>query len=220
MPSRTIAIGDIHGYSAALDALLAAVDPQPSDTVVTLGDYIDRGPDSKGTLDRLLALASCCLLVPILGNHDEMLLTIVDGQFYLLDKWLTFGGSATLASYACEFPDEIPPPHLDFLRRCQAWHETDGHFFVHANYDPRKKLPKQPPQLLRWGSLEGNLPGPHCSGKTAIVGHTAQESGEVLDLGYLKCIDTWIYGNGWLTAMDVDSGRIWQADKEGRMREA
>jgi len=72
--------------------------------------------------------------------------------------------------------------------------------------------------VLRWESLKLRQPGPHCSGKTAIVGHTAQRDGEILDLGYLKCIDTCCYGEGWLTALDVDSGQVWQADKEGRMR--
>ncbi len=62
-------------------------------------------------------------------------------------------------------------------------------------------------------------PGPHISGKTAIIGHASQKSGEILDLGYLKCIDTWCYGDGWLTALDIDSGQMWQADKAGRMRD-
>ena len=67
-------------------------------------------------------------------------------------------------------------------------------------------------------SLRDRVPGPHCSNKTAIVGHTSQKDGEVLDLGYLKCIDTCVYGDGRLTAMNVESGRLWQADKHGRMK--
>ena len=61
-------------------------------------------------------------------------------------------------------------------------------------------------------------PPPHISGKTAILGHTAQKNDAILDLGHLKCIDTWIYGDGWLTAMDAPSGQVWQADQYGKLR--
>ncbi len=76
MPGRTIAIGDIHGCADALATLIAAIEPGPDDLVVTLGDYIDRGPDSRGTIELLIALAGRCRLVPILGNHDQMLLEL------------------------------------------------------------------------------------------------------------------------------------------------
>ena len=62
------------------------------------------------------------------------------------------------------------------------------------------------------------LPAPHVSGKTAIVGHTSQKTGEVLDFGYLTCIDTYCYGGGWLTAFDATSGRFWQFDQQGKSR--
>ncbi len=58
--ARTIAIGDIHGCLLALNAILGAIDPQPDDVIVTLGDYVDRGPDSRGVLERLIALAGQC----------------------------------------------------------------------------------------------------------------------------------------------------------------
>jgi len=219
MADRIIAIGDIHGCSAALDAVLAAADPRPGDTVVALGDYVDRGPDSRGALDRLIALGERCRLVPILGNHDEMLLDIVSLRPSLLADWLSYGGDATLASYGCTNPQGIPEEHIAFLRSCASWHETEGHFYVHASYLPRKPFKKQPADVLRWESIRDNVPRPHRSGKVAVVSHTSQKNGEVLDLGHLICIDTWVYGDGWLTALDVDSGQLWQADKTGRMRE-
>ncbi len=74
MRPRTIAIGDIHGCSRALEAVLTAIGPRPDDVIVTLGDYVNRGPDSRAVLDRLIALEGQCTLVPILGNHDQMLL--------------------------------------------------------------------------------------------------------------------------------------------------
>ena len=68
MPGRTIAISDIHGCSTAFRALLTAISPQPDDTIVTLGDYVDRGIDSKGVIDILIDLERSCRLVPLLGT--------------------------------------------------------------------------------------------------------------------------------------------------------
>ncbi len=215
---HTIAIGDIHGCLAALDALLAAIRPGTEDTIVTLGDYVDRGPDSRGTIERLLTLGRQCRLVPLLGNHDEMMLHVHDGCAELYDDWIRFGGDATLASYGTRRAEDVPPEHIAFLRGCRLWHETDRHFFVHGNYLADTPLDRQPRETLLWESLKTRHPGPHGAGKTAIVGHTSQKNGEILDLGYLLCIDTCCYGQGWLTALEVDSGRVWQADKEGRMR--
>ena len=70
---RTIAIGDIHGCLGPFDAILNAISPGASDTVVTVGDYIDRGPDSKGVIERLLELRRVTQLVPLMGNHEEMM---------------------------------------------------------------------------------------------------------------------------------------------------
>ena len=107
--------------------------------------------------------------------------------------------------------------HLDFLRSCRLFFETERHFLVHANYQANLPLDLQPRQVMLWPSLKDRQPGPHCSGKLAVVGHTAQKNGEILDLGYLKCIDTCCYGDGWLTAMELETGRLWQADKEGKL---
>ncbi len=219
MAGRTIAIGDIHGYTAALDALLEAVRPAPDDTIVTLGDYIDRGPDSRGTIGRLIRLADECRLVPLLGNHDEMLLSIIDGRIDVFPDWLSYGGNTTLHSYDCTGVEGVPEPHVDFLRNCRDYHETATHFFLHANYHEDLPLAELPVYLLRWETLRSRTPGPHYSGKTAIVSHTAQRGREVLDLGHLVCIDTYLYGGGWLTALDVEIRRLWQVDAAGRLRD-
>ena len=219
MPGRLIAIGDLHGCVAALDAILENVAPQADDTIVTLGDYIDRGPDSRGVVARLLELRTACRLVPLLGNHDDILLDICQGAEELMGDWLTFGGEETLASYQTTKPQKIPVDHIEFLESCTLMYEAERHFFTHGSYDPRLPLGEQNPRLLLWGKLRPAPPGPHPSGKIAIVGHTAQRDGQILDLGYLKCIDTCCYGNGYLTALDVNTGHVWQADKKGRMKE-
>jgi serine/threonine protein phosphatase 1 len=216
--TRIIAIGDIHGCLAALEAVLAAASPRADDTIVTLGDYVDRGSDSRGVIARLLGLRAQCRLIPLLGNHDEMMLNVYDGQWDLYVDWLLFGGNATLESYALERPEGLPLEHIDFLRSCKLVYEGERHFFLHGNYRSDLRLSEQPRDMVLWESLKHRQPGPHRSGKMAIVGHTSQKTGEVLDLGYLKCIDTCCYGDGWLTAMDVESGQLWQADKAGRMR--
>ena len=72
----------------------------------------------------------------------------------------------------------------------------------------------------RWQLLDPDRAEPHLSGKTLIVGHTEQTDGEVLDLGFIRCIDTACWRYGWLTAMDVHSGEIWQAQRFGVLREA
>jgi serine/threonine protein phosphatase 1 len=216
--SRTIAIGDIHGCLAAFEALLAAVRPRPDDTIITLGDYVDRGPDCRGTIERLLALGRECRLIPLLGNHEEMMLNVYDGHGELYVDWLLFGGNATLDSYDTMRPEDVPPAHIEFLRACRPIYETEKRFYVHGNYMADVPLSEQPRETLLWDSVKARRPGRHVSGKTAIVGHASQKSGEILDLGYLKCIDTWCYGDGWLTALDVESGEAWQANKSGRMR--
>ena len=218
MSPRTIAIGDIHGCSNAFLRLLEAIDPQSDDTLVTLGDYVDRGPDTRGVIDRLLQLPSRCRLVTLLGNHEQMLLEAwagrVDANF-----WLACGGLATLKSYgAVTEVEQIPSEHIEFIENCRLFYEQDAHFFVHANYLPDEPLEEQGRDMLLWRSLRAFTPGPHCSGKTAVVGHTCQPEGEIFDLGYLKCIDTCCYRQGWLTALDVDSGRIWQANQDGDLR--
>lgn len=218
--ARLIAIGDIHGCLPALEAVLGALQPAADDTVVTLGDYVDRGPDSRGVLERLIDLTGRCRVVPLLGNHDHMMLEIYDGRMELFIEWLLYGGDATMQSYEASRLDELPARHIDFLRGCRLYYETERYFFLHGNYLADVPLAEQPRDTVLWESLKTRLPGPHFSGKTAILGHTAQRSGEILDLGYLKCIDTWCYGEGRLTALEVATGRTWQATKSGRLRTA
>ena len=216
MRARTIAIGDIHGCALALAAVLEAIKPAKQDTLVFLGDYVDRGPDSRGVIEQVLALETLCHVVPLLGNHEVMLLDALNNGAEGAG-WLQYGGAETLASYEWAI-ENIPSSHLDFLKKLRRCHETATHFFVHANYIPDIPLAEQPDYVLLWEHLFASLPARHESGKIAIVGHTAQRSGEINDLGHVICIDTYCHGGGWLTALDVDTGDVWQGDKQGRMR--
>jgi serine/threonine protein phosphatase 1 len=224
MAGRTIAIGDIHGCLAALTTLIDAIDPGPEDTLITLGDHIDRGPDSRGVLDRLISLAERCEVVPLMGDHEEMLVDALQ-NITALKRWLTCGGSETLRSYGWilgtsrrPLTDWIPEAHRGFLVGCRSYHETERHFFVHAGFLPELKLEEQPGQALRWRVTDSKTAIPHHSGKVAVVGHTPQLAGEVLDLNFLVCIDTNCVRGGWLTGFEINTGQVWQADKAGKLR--
>ena len=245
---RMIAIGDIHGCSDALSALIDAIDPQPDDTIVTLGDYIDRGPDSRGVVEQILALQERCEVVHLLGNHELMLL-IAKQNPAQQEWWESVGGAATVQCYrdaareslkngdqvneannddSSEASDDdqridlcelIPRRHLDFFESCSLAYETDTHIFVHANYEADQPIGEQNEEVLLWQHLTPNqIPGPHVSGKQVVVGHTPQFDGEILDLGHVVCVDTYCFGDGWLTAIEVNTGEVWQANKHGQLR--
>ncbi len=218
MSGRLIAIGDIHGCRVALDTLLEAIAPRKNDIIVTLGDYVDRGPDSKGVIDSLIELGKRTHLVGLLGNHEEMMLDVVrNGRSH--HSWLRYGGVETLDSYG--FNGDLgflSPDHDRFFDSLGDYFVIGDYFFTHAAYDPDAPLEHQTSDMLRWYSLTDGLPSPHQSGKVAIVGHTANRDGEILDMGHLVCIDTYCYGGGWLTAIDVKSRQLWQASDLGHLR--
>jgi serine/threonine protein phosphatase 1 len=219
MASRTIAIGDIHGCLEPFERLLAALKLGADDTFIVLGDVVDRGPESRGVIERLLLLRNECRLVCLLGNHEEMMLDTVDDEMFLQD-WLMHGGSETLDSYGKGWtPDRLPVEHLEFLRTWGDYYETPAHFFAHGNYLASKPLNQQPWHEMRWESLRNFLPKMHCSGKTAILGHTSNKQGEIVNLGYLVCIDTYAHGGGWLTALEPVTKKVWQANQSGEYRE-
>lgn len=219
---RILAIGDIHGCLTALDTLLALVAPQPDDLLITLGDYVDRGPHSAGVLDRLIALHAGGHLIALRGNHDAMMLDARQG----LDRrmWVACGGKDTLHSYGIptyqDGPYEaIPDSHWHFLEHdCRDYYETETHFFVHGNVYPDVPLAEQPTYVLYWDKLID--PVQHESGKIMVCGHTKQRSGVPLYVGHTICIDTGVYeASGWLTCLDVQTDRIWQANQKGETRE-
>ncbi len=218
MPARLIAIGDIHGCDQALACILDAIAPTQDDTVVTLGDYVDRGPNSKAVIDRLLQLRDQCTVVAIQGNHEEMMLDVIQRNKPHF-RWLQYGGVETLDSYGFVGDlNAIPPEHHEFFDSMVDFYESPNHLFVHANYDPGLPLEKQNVYALRWQKLSEHTPGPHSSGKRAVLGHTHDRGGEIFDIGHLVCLDTYCYGGGWLTALEVNSGELWQTNQQGQLR--
>ena len=217
---RIIAIGDIHGCVHALDTLLDVISPGPHDQVVVLGDFIDQGRESRLVIDTLLQLRDRCTLICLEGNHEEMLLAARTNP-QALRYWELCGGVPTLNSYRFGGTlADIPPEHWEFVAGCRDFYETADHIFVHANYDAALALDGQEPRVMRWELLDSDVVRPHLSGKQVIVGHTEQSGGEVLDLGCVQCIDTACWRYGWLTALDVTTGQIWQASRFGQLRES
>lgn len=212
---RTLAIGDVHGCYDALVELEKFAGFNPSDTIITLGDYIDRGPKSKEVLDWLISAYEKYNLIALLGNHELMM---DDAKFIpsALPFWEMNGGIQTLSSFGSDI-EGIPKVYWDFLRDCKLFHETDSHIFVHAGLDPKQPVQDQKENVLCWlrfGELKR-----HHSGKTIICGHTPQKSRIPGVLPYAICIDTHAFqSDGWLTCLDVHSNEYWQANSAGDTR--
>ena len=215
MGGRILAIGDVHGCDTALAALLDQIQPALDDTVVFLGDLIDRGPDSRGVIDRIINLKRDSAVINILGNHDEWLLESLDREEPRL-TWIAAGGLATLKSYGGDLKN-IPQSHIKFLRAMVEFWQTTSHIFVHASVDPTLPLEQQPMDWLRWNALTGDEV-PHNSGKIVVCGHTSIASGlPAHGKGYV-CIDTKAHAGQWLTCLDTESNLFWQANQRGEHR--
>jgi len=217
-PGRILAIGDIHGCHVAFDTLLDHLAVTPSDTVVVLGDVIDRGPGTRQVIDRLLELRERCRLIFLLGNHEEMFLDSLTID-EVREPWLSFGGLETLISYGehAEDTGELPADHIAFLKSGLDYFETDSTVFVHASLEPGRPLSEQTAEWLRWAKLtkqEQPLP----SGQRVICGHTAQKDGQVWVGNGWVCLDTYAYGGMFLTALDVESDLVYQARQSGEFR--
>jgi Calcineurin-like phosphoesterase len=219
--ARLLAIGDVHGCLTALDTLLGFVRPSPADQLVFLGDYVDRGPDTKGVLDRLIELKRTGQALFLRGNHEVMMQYASEG--HEVRFWLSCGGREAVESYArpngIALMEDIPEHHWHFVRKGLVdWYETETHLFVHANLHPDLPLDRQSTEWLHWQFLDPARHRPHASGKIMICGHSEQRSGTPLKLERAVVIDTHCYGDGWLTCLDVNTGEYWQANELGDTR--
>lgn len=218
---RTLAIGDIHGCFKALQTVVAAAQISGDDNIVTLGDYVDRGPEVPEVLAWLRTRYQLGCLTPLLGNHEIMMRASRKDES-LREEWLEFGGRMTLEAYATDAGkpslEDIPSEDWSFIEEyCVPFHETETHIFVHAGLHPNLPLSRQYDQVLFWDRTSVHTP--HCSGKTMICGHTPQENGYPVHHGHAICIDTGVYlEEGWLTCLDVETGEYWQGNQAGNSR--
>jgi serine/threonine protein phosphatase 1 len=223
---RLIAIGDIHGQLARLEKLLDKVEPTRADQLVFLGDYIDRGPDSCGVIEQLMALgAALPQTVFLKGNHEQMLLdAVTEAELHAfsappetstslfgesrsrLSFYLLNGGLATLRSYARERVTELPRSHLDFLRQTRLYFRREGFLFVHAGARNDLPIEQQDEYILLW---EGHLPPGNT--EVQVVGHQPTVNGlPVFEEGRFS-LDTGAGFGRPLTACEVRTRQIWQA---------
>lgn len=167
-------MGDIHGSYDRLERVLQELVPSlpPATRLVFLGDYIDRGPDSRQVLESLIRLKSERPdTVFLLGNHERMLLEVREGRDLLL--WSVNGGSQTMASYGLSFRriKDIPAEHIDFLSSLTLYHQSGDYIFVHAGLRPGVLLAQQEERDLLWIRESFFLAEPTWEG-TVVFGHT------------------------------------------------
>lgn len=214
---RLYAIGDVHGCGEELARLLDGIAPGPGDTVVFLGDYIDRGPDSRGVIDHILAWRreTAARVVCLKGNHEDMALGYLGRGGQWGEAWHRNGGGAALRSYglpANAVPSEalgrIPPDHLAFLDALALSHRWGDWIFVHAGVRPGRPFEGQHPEDLLW-IREEFLTGHHDLLATVVFGHTPHR--QVLDDRPQKVgIDTGCVYGGALTCLVLPEAHVVQ----------
>jgi serine/threonine protein phosphatase 1 len=224
---RVYAIGDIHGRLDLLNQLLIKIEddnaarPSANKRLVFLGDLIDRGPDSRGVVERLMALSTEAYSLFIKGNHEELLLKLCAGDKRVSAPFHRVGGRDTLHSYgvpfseydACEFDDlpvlaarVVPTAHLDFMERFIPYWQSGDYFFVHAGIQPGIPIEDQDPLDMRW--IRHQFTGSDVDhGVIVIHGHTVTPEVD-LQLNRIG-IDTGAYASGKLTAIGLEGNERW-----------
>ena len=221
---RVYAIGDIHGCSDQLDDLhrLIARDiaarPGPAITIIHLGDYLDRGPDSAGVLARLLRPfpvvpgSPAPEVINLMGNHEALFLAAYDGEAAALETWMNNGGSPSLASWGVpprtkprDWPKTIPAAHIALLRGLRINHAMGGYVFVHAGLRPGVPLAEQTRHDMLWIrnsflAWDGPLPA------VVVHGHTPEDH-PVVTANRIG-IDTGAVLGGPLTAVVLEADRL------------
>ncbi|RTL51770.1 MAG: serine/threonine protein phosphatase [Bradyrhizobiaceae bacterium] len=177
----TYAIGDVHGCLRQLKELIALCqedsDGQPF-KLIFVGDYIDRGPDSRDVVEHLMTLqqARPGQVICLMGNHEDMLLAAVDDADWE-ERWLRNGGIRTLESYGVTHPRKIPRTHIDWLRRLPKTHDDGLRFFVHAGVHLDRPLDQQDDNDMLW-IREPFLSSNKDFGRRIIHGHTPTKDGK------------------------------------------
>lgn len=204
---RLLAVGDIHGCLIHLRRLMERVQPNADDQVVFLGDYLDRGPDSRGVIDYLLEFGRRFPRTVFLkGNHEEMFLDFVAGRNQML--YFVNGGETTLENYREGEKLRFPRSHLDFIEGLLPIYETENFIFVHAGLRPGISPAQQQEKDLLW-IREEFLFSEYDWGKTVVFGHTPRP--DVLFAPHRIGVDTGaVYGRA-LTCCEVRQQSCWSA---------
>ena len=179
------AIGDIHGGSQTLQALLDQISPKPDDRIYLLGDYIDRGPDSKGVLDIIIGMQEVGYdLRPLRGNHEDMLIrNLSNNNDIFSSQWAKNWGKKTLSSFGVQQSEAIPAHYQTFLAGLPYCYEEAEFILVHAGIhlgldDP---INDTPVEHMAWGSTVFPKNG-NTLQRRVICGHRIKTIGEIIRL--------------------------------------
>ena len=223
MSGRVLVVGDIHGCAAELEVLLEGVPLAAGDTLACLGDYCDRGPDTRRVIELLLDREQYAGLATVFlrGNHEDMWLGYLGRDGHWGEAWMANGGDKAVASYGltehctpAELLAAMPKSHVDFIDRLRLYHDTPTHLLVHAGIDPHRPLAEQDSEDLLW-IREPFLDSSHGLGRTVVFGHTPAREIR-LDLPYKIGIDTGCVYGGALTCLSTTEAYVWQVCRGGR----
>ncbi|MCK1366391.1 metallophosphoesterase family protein [Bradyrhizobium sp. 62] len=178
--SKTHAVGDVHGCLDQLERLVELCERDAGEgrsKLIFLGDYIDRGPDSRGVIEFLMDLQkwSPDEIICLRGNHEDLLLAALEGEDAELN-WRQNGAQSTLESYKAKTPRYVPLKHIDWIRSLPLYHDDGMRFFVHAGVHPDKPLDLQRRRDLLW-IREPFLSSDKDFGRLIVHGHTPIPSG-------------------------------------------
>ena len=233
---RAYAVGDVHGRLDLLKALLGSIEEdvrkrrKMRTSIVFLGDLVDRGPDSAGVIEWLRAYRpDFAKTLFLMGNHEEVMLRVLDGDAALLAQWMKFGGAECVRSYGTDaaalkkmppadaitlLKTKIPASHVDFVRSFADTISFGSYLFVHAGIRPGTSLADQAQSDLRW-IRQPFLDDPRDHGHVIVHGHTISEEVELCPnrIG----IDTGAYRTGVLTALGIEGTERWFLQTDGAM---
>ncbi len=198
-------MGDVHGCSRSLKKLIDKLPLDHEDRIVFIGDYIDRGPDSRDVIDFLIALSANHNCIFIRGNHEQMLLDYLagndDGKL-----WVFNGMRQTVDSYGGL--SNLPDYHLDFFKSTQFVYEFNKWVFVHAGVRPGVNLKGQNNDDLIWIREEFIYSPEPLKNKTVVFGHTPFFTGPLIHDSKIG-IDTGCVYGGKLTALRMDDMKLY-----------
>ncbi len=218
---RKIAVSDIHGCALTFDALLDKIALSTTDELYLLGDYVDRGPDSKGVIDIILELRSRGQKVICLkGNHEDMMLKAInDNESY--HEWRkSWGGKETLASFGAFSITELPPPYFEFLNQLLYYIEVDEFILVHAGLNFQTTNPLIPNESMLYSRYWYNkMDYDWLNDRVVVHGHTPVAKSEIEDmLEHLTfrmvinidcgCFANHLPGKGYLCAFDITNREL------------
>lgn len=194
---RTFIISDIHGDNEAFRKALKHVSLKKDDLLILLGDYIDRGFDSKGVLDTIMLLIQHDFnLICLRGNHEQMLLDAIADKSQI-SKWFINGGDATLSSFLTSSIEKIPYKYIELINSFRHYYLHADYIFVHAALNMKAKDPFEDTETMLWSRTQEDFIDYEWLGDRKIIhGHNPTSKDDILNsIAHEKiiCIDNGVF---------------------------